>query len=161
MGRIFSWTSAIRSAMRRKKPVEFSTPVRTHERDSQSIPVSQCTIHAPGHRVTPSLGLNASKMTWQRVAMTELRGTRVRLSIGGENRFFWSHDTERLSVFLRKTDESVQGDSALPLLWSPSHNLLGVREGKSFYLVHLAERPLDYCSYNDSSPGSRESKARK
>ena len=161
MGRIFSWTSAIRSAIRRNKPGEFSIPVRTHELDSQSIPVSRCTIHAPGHRVTPSLGLNASKMTWQKVSMTELRGTRVCLSIGGENRFFWSHDTERLSVFLRKTDESAQGDSALPLLWSPSNNLLGVREGKSFYLVHLAERPLDYCSYNDSSPSRRESQASK
>lgn len=161
MGRIFSWTSAILSALHKQEPGEYSAPVQANERDSQSIPVSRCTIHAPGHRVTPSLGLNASNMTWQKVSMTELQGSRVRLSIGGENRFFWSHDTERLSVFLRKTDESAQGDSALPLLWSPSHNLLGVREGKSFYLVHLAERPLDYCSYNDSSPSSRESQASK
>lgn len=161
MGRIFSWTSAIRSALRKHKPGDFSAPIRTHQRDSHSIPVSRCTIHAAGHRVTPSLGLNASKMTWQKVSMTELRGSRVRLSIGGENRFFWNHDTERLNVFFRKTDESALGDSALPLLWSPSHNLLGVREGKSFYLVHLAEQPLDYCSYSDSSPTSRESQARK
>lgn len=161
MGRIFSWTSAIRSALRRNKPEVSATPVQMDEPERQSIPVSRCIIHAPGHGVTPSLGLNASNMTWQKVSMTELRGTRVRLSIGGENRFFWSHDTERLRVFLRKTDESVQGDSALPLLWSPSSNLLGVREGRYFSLVHLAEQPLDYCSFKDSSPSSRESQARK
>lgn len=161
MGRIFSWTSAIRSALCRNKPEDFFDPVQAQEQESPSIPISRCTICAPGHGVTPSLGLNASNMTWRRVSMTELRGTRVHLSIGGENRLFWSHDAERLSVFLRKTDESVQGDSALPLLWNPGNNLLGVREGKSFYLVHLAERPLDYCSYSDSSPSRRESQASK
>lgn len=130
-----------------------ATSDSSHTDQRKKVPLSQrCILHSAGHGIVPAIGINASNMTWQEATIMDVRGTRVKLKIDGQSRYFWNHDSTRLFEFFDATKGQVgsasgeRKEAAAPaLLWNEEHQLLGLRQEGSFSLSHLSSEPLTAC----------------